>query len=127
MTRRLLGYLIVAVALIAGYVYHINVQPEPAAQAPAAQAVQAPAAPSPAPDAGSGAAAPTAAVKQPVSVQAPALDVPVKDGRLLAKLPNGLTVLVQEDKRFPLVAERLYVRTGSAYEVKGQEGISYLL
>jgi zinc protease len=52
---------------------------------------------------------------------------PVTDGRLLARLPNGLTVLVVEDKRFPLVAERLYVHAGSAYESKGQEGISHLL
>jgi len=51
----------------------------------------------------------------------------VTDGRLLAKLENGLTVLVVEDKRFPLVAERFYVRAGSAYEAKGQEGISHLL
>lgn len=51
----------------------------------------------------------------------------VKDGRLLVKLANGLTVLVQEDKRFPLVSERLYVRAGSSYEKPGQEGISHLL
>lgn len=124
MTRRLLGYLIVAVALIAGYVYHINVQPDPAAP----QAVQAPApGASPAPPAPDPAAAATEALKKADSAQAPDLDLTVKDGRLLAKLPNGLTVLVQEDKRFPLVAERLYVRAGSAYEAKGQEGISHLL
>jgi zinc protease len=45
----------------------------------------------------------------------------------LTVLPNGLQVLVQEDDRFPLVAMRLYVRAGSAYEDPGEEGISHLL
>ena len=119
MTRRLFGYLFVAVALISGYVYHIKVQPEPSARPTAQQA--APAA----------SAGPSDPVRSPAAPARPspaqAADIPVKDGRLLAKLPNGLTVLVQEDKRFPLVAERLYVRAGSAYEAKGQEGISHLL
>ena len=42
-------------------------------------------------------------------------------------LPNGLTVLVEEDHRFPLVAIRLYVHAGSAYETDEQAGISHLL
>ncbi|MBT8764452.1 insulinase family protein [Desulfohalobiaceae bacterium Ax17] len=42
-------------------------------------------------------------------------------------LPNGLTVLVEEDQRFPLVAIRLYVRAGSAYETEEQAGISHFL
>ena len=42
-------------------------------------------------------------------------------------LPNGLTVLTMRDDRFPLVSQRLYVRTGSAYETPEQAGISHLL
>ena len=33
---------------------------------------------------------------------------------LLTRLPNGLTVCIVKDTRFPLAATRLYVRTGSA-------------
>ena len=43
------------------------------------------------------------------------------------ELPNGLTVYVVKDVRFPLVATRLYVRTGSANEKPDQAGISHLL
>ncbi len=45
----------------------------------------------------------------------------------LQRLPNGLTVLVQEDQRFPLVSLRLYVHAGSSYETDKQAGISHLL
>lgn len=45
----------------------------------------------------------------------------------LTKLENGLSVLVQPDDRFPLVALRLYVRAGAAYETSEQAGISHLL
>ena len=34
----------------------------------------------------------------------------------VTKLKNGLTVLIQEDRRFPLVSTRLYVHAGSGYE-----------
>ena len=46
---------------------------------------------------------------------------------LLTRLPNGLTVLVKKDDRFPLVSLRLYVHAGSAYERPGEEGISHML
>ncbi|MBU1003703.1 MAG: insulinase family protein [Proteobacteria bacterium] len=46
---------------------------------------------------------------------------------VLTKLPNGMSVLVQPDNRFPLVSLRLYVRAGSAYETDKQSGISHLL
>ncbi len=46
---------------------------------------------------------------------------------VVTTLPNGLTVLVQEDTRFPLASLRLYVRAGSAYETPEQAGISHLL
>lgn len=42
-------------------------------------------------------------------------------------LPNGLQVIIDEDRRFPLVSMRLYVQAGSAYELPGQEGISHFL
>ena len=45
----------------------------------------------------------------------------------LTRLENGLSVLVQPDHRFPLVALRLYVRAGSGYETPKQAGISHLL
>lgn len=45
----------------------------------------------------------------------------------LVHLPNGLSVLVIPDERFPLVSLRLYVHAGSAYETPEQAGISHLL
>lgn len=45
----------------------------------------------------------------------------------VTRLPNGLTVLVREDDRFPLVSLRLYVHAGSAYERPSEAGISHLL
>jgi len=42
-------------------------------------------------------------------------------------LPNGLTLLVHEDRRFPLVSIRLFVRAGSAHELPEQAGISHML
>ncbi|XPV77179.1 MAG: M16 family metallopeptidase [Desulfovibrio sp.] len=45
----------------------------------------------------------------------------------LVKLSNGLSVLVKEDKRFPLVNVRLYVHAGSAYEKPEIAGISHQL
>lgn len=48
-------------------------------------------------------------------------------GPKVTVLENGLTVLCQEDHRFPLASVRLYVRTGSAYETPRQAGISHLL
>ena len=45
----------------------------------------------------------------------------------IVKLENGLTVVVVQDKRFPLVNIRLYVHAGSAYEDKKTAGISHLL
>ncbi|MBO4300819.1 MAG: insulinase family protein [Desulfovibrio sp.] len=47
--------------------------------------------------------------------------------RLLTCLPNGLRVCIIKDTRFPLVATRLYVRTGSANEELRLAGISHLL
>lgn len=46
---------------------------------------------------------------------------------VLRKLANGLTVLVKEDDRFPLVSLRLYVHAGSTYETPDEAGISHML
>ena len=43
------------------------------------------------------------------------------------RLQNGLTVLVKEDSRFPLVAVRLFVKAGSAWEKPEEAGMSHLL
>ena len=53
---------------------------------------------------------------------------PVFDGASrIERLANGLTVLVREDHRFPIVSTRLYVHAGSAYEKPEWAGISHLL
>ncbi len=43
------------------------------------------------------------------------------------RLENGLTVLVKEDPRFPLVSVRLFVKAGSAWEKPEEAGMSHLL
>jgi len=45
----------------------------------------------------------------------------------VVKLKNGLTVLIKQDDRFPLVNARLYVHAGSGYESPDEAGISHLL
>ena len=45
----------------------------------------------------------------------------------VVKLQNGLTVLIKQDDRFPLVNARLYVHAGSGYESPDEAGISHLL
>jgi len=45
----------------------------------------------------------------------------------VVKLKNGLTVLIKQDDRFPLVNARLYVHAGSGYETPDEAGISHLL
>ena len=136
----------VVAAVIAGYFVHVRLEERVKAPAPAVSTVQpqeaASARPGPAPAAESRGTPPARPVPVPTpapaqtaqapapasaAAQAPATDLTVTDGRLLARLPNGLTVLIQEDRRFPLVSERLWVRAGSSYEKPGQEGISHLL
>ena len=53
--------------------------------------------------------------------------IPSASGLLLSRLANGLTVAIMPDSRFPLVATRLYVRAGSAYEKPELAGISHQL
>lgn len=43
------------------------------------------------------------------------------------KLQNGLSVLIKEDRRFPLVSVRLFVKAGSAWEKPEEAGLSHLL
>ena len=43
------------------------------------------------------------------------------------RLENGLTVLIKEDRRFPLVSVRLFVKAGSAWEKPEEAGMSHLL
>lgn len=46
---------------------------------------------------------------------------------ILTRLPNGLLIYILQDRRFPLVCSRLYVRAGSAMENPEQAGISHVL
>ncbi len=48
-------------------------------------------------------------------------------GIQIFRLENGLTVLVKEDARFPLVSVRLFVKAGSAWEKPEEAGMSHLL
>ncbi len=57
----------------------------------------------------------------------PSLDKAAKGKTNIVKLKNGLTILIKEDDRFPLVNVRLYVHAGSAYETPKIAGISHLL
>ncbi len=43
------------------------------------------------------------------------------------KLKNGLTVLLKESHKSPVVSVQMWVRTGSADERKGEEGISHFI
>ncbi|WP_319543617.1 pitrilysin family protein [uncultured Pseudodesulfovibrio sp.] len=60
-------------------------------------------------------------------VQKTALSATAQDDTNIIKLKNGLTVLIKEDNRFPLVNVRLYVHAGSAYETPEIAGISHQL
>ncbi|MBQ7456514.1 MAG: insulinase family protein [Desulfovibrio sp.] len=50
-----------------------------------------------------------------------------KDAERLVRLENGLTIYTIKDTRFPLVATRLFVNTGSSHESLDQAGISHVL
>lgn len=49
------------------------------------------------------------------------------EGPHVIRLKNGMSLLIKEDDRFPLVNVRLFVQAGSAYENPEQAGISHLL
>ena len=63
----------------------------------------------------------------PTSAPLPSLTESAKGETHIVKLKNGLTVLILEDDRFPLVNTRLYVHAGSAYETTEIAGISHQL
>lgn len=43
------------------------------------------------------------------------------------QLPNGLTVILNQSHKSPVVSVQMWVRTGSADEKKGEEGISHFI
>ncbi|MFN8791302.1 MAG: insulinase family protein, partial [Bdellovibrionales bacterium] len=43
------------------------------------------------------------------------------------KLKNGLKVLLVESRKSPVVSVQMWVRTGSADEKKGEEGVSHFI
>lgn len=51
----------------------------------------------------------------------------LEDRGKVTSLPNGMTLHVQEDHRFPLVVLRMYIHAGSAYEREDEAGMSHLL
>ncbi len=61
-----------------------------------------------------------------VAFAAAAPAAPAKPAATLvrAKLPNGLTVLVQPSSRLPVVSLRLVARAGSVYDPAGKEGLA---
>ena len=65
--------------------------------------------------------------KLPASKDVPMLHTPLPSDLSLTYLPNGLTVAVKKDTRFPLASLRLYVHAGSAYETPEIAGISHQL
>nr|WP_272700151.1 pitrilysin family protein [Desulfovibrio sp. Fe33] len=70
---------------------------------------------------------PTPASQTATAATLPSLDGDDQGATHIVKLKNGLTVLIKEDDRFPLVNVRLYVHAGSAYETPEIAGISHLL
>lgn len=55
--------------------------------------------------------------------------LPVLDGSKITEraLPNGLRLVVKEERQWPVVAVGLYVRVGSLHEAKGEEGAAHVL
>ena len=66
-------------------------------------------------------------ITDPTPVQKTTLSATAQGDMNIVKLKNGLTVLIKEDDRFPLVNVRLYVHAGSAYETPKIAGISHQL
>lgn len=64
------------------------------------------------------------AAEKPKQPKAPAAK---PETQRLVRLKNGLSVLVKQDDRFPLVHVSIYVHAGSAYESPAEAGISHQL
>ncbi len=73
------------------------------------------------------AAARQAGAAQPGLPSKPAPFSTAADNETVFRLPNGLTVYLIRDGRFPMTCTRLYVRTGSTHETPDQYGISHVL
>ena len=56
-----------------------------------------------------------------------ALSVPALAETLKTKLNNGLTVIVREDNRAPVVMSQLWYKIGSVDEKVGKSGLSHAL
>jgi zinc protease len=69
-----------------------------------------------------------AASAQPVDRTKPPQTPPIPDYKLAAtyetKLPNGLAIVLVEDRRFPLVTARLAFLAGAKYDPPGMPGLS---
>src|SRR3712207_5834748 len=81
-------------------------------------------APAPAPMATAPAAAATPVAAQPVPVSALVQEVSIPHERF--QLDNGLTVLVHEDRKAPIVAVSVWYNVGSKDEPNGKTGFAHL-
>lgn len=43
------------------------------------------------------------------------------------RLPNGLTIVTKEERQWPVVSIGVYVRAGSLYEARGEQGMAHLV
>ena len=70
----------------------------------------------------------TVAIAQPVDKTKPPQTPPIPDYKLAAsyetKLPNGLSIVLVEDRRFPLVTARLAFLAGAKYDPLTIPGLS---
>jgi zinc protease len=73
-------------------------------------------------------AKPDAGKPQPAAAAAPAPDAPVRVPLAFEKyvLPNGLEVVLHEDKRTPIVAVNVWYHVGSKDEAPGKNGFAHL-
>src|ERR1700749_414920 len=52
---------------------------------------------------------------------------PAQEKPLQYKLANGITVIIQPDRRAPTAVQMLYVRVGAMDEVDGTTGVAHVL
>ncbi len=65
--------------------------------------------------------------KKTTPKSSPKISKPGKDGVTRLKLKNGLSVLLIENHKSPVVSVQMWVKTGSADEGRGEEGISHFI
>src|SRR5690606_17650845 len=68
------------------------------------------------------AALPLAPLRAPAQVALPEVDVPYEK----FVLPNGLTLIVHEDRKAPIVAVNIWYHVGSKNETPGRTGFAHL-